>query len=70
MLTQYILTAVIVAVAVAYAVWRVYERFQQAGPCQGCALAGHCRKRGMRHRAQKACNHTKQSPMTPDKSQS
>gem|GEM_PF-1275035 len=46
MLTQYILTALIVALAVAYAAWRIWKRFRHDGSCQGCALADCCNKRG------------------------
>lgn len=50
MLAQYILTGLVVAAAVAYAAWRIYDRLKHADRCRGCALMEQCHKRNGKHR--------------------
>lgn len=49
MLAQYILTGLVVAAAVAYAAWRIYDRIKHADRCRGCALMEQCHKRNGTH---------------------
>jgi len=44
---QFILTAIIILGAVAYAAWRCYDNFREGGaPCRDCELKKNCKKFG------------------------
>lgn len=62
MLAQYILTALVVAAAVAYAAWRIYDRLKHADRCRGCALMEQCHKRNGKHRPLISRKPSAQSP--------
>ena len=42
---QYIVVAVCIAAAIAYATWRCYDNFREGGdPCRNCELKEKCQK--------------------------
>lgn len=67
MLAQYILTALVVAAAVAYAAWRIYDRLKHADRCRGCALMEQCHKRNGKHRPLISRKPSAQSPCETQK---
>ena len=52
MTIQYIITAIVLATCVAYAIWRIRKTLsvKTGDPCYGCALKKVCKKKGTRNK--------------------
>ncbi len=56
MLAQYLFVGLVIAGAVAYAVWRAYARIKHPSRCRGCVLSAQCGKQVKADRPIRSCS--------------